>query len=406
MRNFIGYEDSLKILNTLNIKVNSKEKLFLMNAIGRVLAQDIIAQENSPAFETSGMDGYAIRAEDQQNKTLEIIDQNPAGTVVESTVSKGVCIKTFTGSLMPKGSNTLIPIENVDVINNQITITKEVPFGFAVRSIGENYKENEVLIQKGTIIGFAEIGVLASLNITQVYVYTKPNVAIASTGSEILDLGEEQTNDAQIRSSNHLTIEALALKAGANTIQMGIVKDDIDSITALFEEGLSRADILVTTGGVSVGDYDFVQDVIKDRLDAEVLFHGVSIKPGMHILVAKKEEKLIIALPGFAYSSTVCAILYVLPMIYKLEGANKQLPIVKARINQDFPLKMKKTIFTACNVEYINGEYQINFEGKKSGTSAILTNLLQSPALLIQKEDSSNIKSGDLVDILLLNELN
>lgn len=405
MRNFINYDESLKILNNINFKAKTKEKLFLTNAIGRVLAKDVVADHNSPEFPTSGMDGYAIKFEDQRNKTIKVIDKNPAGSIVQSKVETGVCIKTFTGSLMPEGSDTLIPIENVDAKNDSIIITKEVPFGFATRAIGENYKEDEVLIKESTIIGFAEIGVLASLNITQIPVYCMPTVAIASTGSEILDLGEVQTNAAQIRSSNHLTVEALAKKAGANTLQMGIVEDDINSITQLLETALEKSDIVVTTGGVSVGDYDFVQDVIKEKLNAEVLFHGVTIKPGMHMLIAIAKGKLIIALPGFAYSSTVCAILYLLPMIYKYEGANKELPIVKARINQDFPLKMKKTIFTACNVKYEDNEYKIDFEGKKQGTSAILTNMLGSPALLIQQENSENIKSGDLVDILLLNEL-
>lgn len=214
-----------------------------------------------------------------------------------------------------------------------------------------------------------------------------------------------QTNDSQIRSSNHLTIEALCKKAGANTIQMGIVKDDINSITQLLKTGLDKADIVITTGGVSVGDYDFVQDVIKDKLNAQVLFHGVTIKPGMHLLAAIKDGKLIIALPGFAYSSTVCAILYVLPFIYKLKQTKQSLPIVKAKINQDFPRRMPKTVFTACNVEYKDGIYQINFDGKKKGTSAILTNMLENPALLIQEDDSKDIKAGDMVDILLLNQL-
>jgi len=406
MRNFINYEESLSLLDNIIFKAKTKEKLFLINAIGRVLANDIIAKENSPAYKTSAMDGYAIKYTNKPDELIRITDKNPAGTVVDSVVNEHTCIKTFTGSLMPEGSDTLIPIENVEVIDNKIQIVKEVPKGFAVRDIGENYRENEVLIKKGTIIGFAEIGVMASLNITQVSVYCQPTVAIASTGSEILDLGEEQTNESQIRSSNHLTIEALAKKAGANTIQMGIVKDDIDSITKYLETALNKSDIVVTTGGVSVGDYDFVQDVIKDKLKAEVLFHGVTIKPGMHMLVALKDEKLIIALPGFAYSSTVCAILYLLPMIYKYEGANKKLPIVKARINQNFPMKMKKTIFTACNVKYEDNEYKIDFEGKKQGTSAILTNMLGSPALLIQEENSEDIQAGDLVDIILLNELN
>ena len=405
MRNFISYDESINILNNLNISKITTEKLFITNAVGRVIANDVIANHNNPEFLTSAMDGYAIKFKDIKNENIKIIGKNPAGSVVETQITMGTCIKTFTGSLMPKGSDTLVPIENVEVTLDKIKIIKEVPFGFAVRSIGEDYKKDEVLIKKGTVIGFAEIGVLASLNISQIEVIINPTIAIASTGSEILDLGEIQTNDSQIRSSNHLTLEALFKSNGANTIQMGVVKDDMDSITKLIETALLTSDIVVTTGGVSVGDYDFVQDVIKDKLKAEVLFHGVNLKPGMHILLALKDNKIIVALPGFAYSSTVCAMLYVLPLIYKFRNSNEKLPLVKARINQDFSRFQAKTIFTACNVEYKNGEYQINFDGKKSGTSAILTNMLESPALLIQKENSENIKAGDLVDILLLNNL-
>ncbi|MEZ4693472.1 MAG: molybdopterin molybdotransferase MoeA [Aliarcobacter sp.] len=405
MRNFISYKKSIEILNNIELNKRATQKVFITNAISKVVAKDIVALENSPSFPTSAMDGYAIKYEDLENNFIEIIDKNPAGYVVESQVSIGKCIKTFTGSLMPKGSDTLIPIENVEVIDNKIKIIKKVPFGFAVRQIGENYKENEVLIKKGTVIGFAEVGVLASLNISQVEVIVNPTIAVASTGSEVLDLGETQTNDSQIRSSNHLTLEALFKSNKADVLQMGIVKDDIDSITNMFEIALSKADIVVTTGGVSVGDYDFVQDVIKDRLKADVLFHGVTIKPGMHILVAIKDKKIIVALPGFAYSSTVCAILYVLPLIFRFRDSNEKLPIVKAKITQNYPMKMKKTIFTACNVHYVNGQYEIDFEGKKEGTSAILTNMLENPALLIQDEDSQDLKIGDLVDILLLDQL-
>lgn len=405
MRNFISYKKSIEILNNIQLIKQTTQKLFITQALGKILAKDVIANHNSPEFPTSAMDGYAIRYEDLKSEFLEIIAKNPAGYVVESEVSLNKCIKTFTGSLMPKGSDTLIPIENVEVIENKIKIKKDVPFAFAVREMGENYKKDEVLIKKGTKIGFAEIGVLASLNISMIEVVVNPIIAVASTGSEVLDLGEIQTNDSQIRSSNHLTLEALFKSNGAEVLQMGIVKDDIDSIANLFETALQKADIVVTTGGVSVGDYDFVQDVIKDKLKAEVLFHGVSIKPGMHILVALKDEKIIVALPGFAYSSTVCAILYVLPLIYKFRNSNESLPIIKAKITQDFPKKTDKTVFTACNVKYLNGEYVIDFEGKKEGTSAILTNMLESPALLIQDEDSKDLKSGDLVDILLLNQL-
>jgi len=402
MKKFITYNESLEILNSITLTNLGTEKLFITNALNRILAQDIIAQENSPKYETSGMDGYAIKHNDLKLGKIRIIDKSPAGVVTQSSVSTATTIKTFTGSLMPKGSDTLIPIENVTVDGDYIIINEIVPRGFAVRQIGENYKNNELLIKKGTLVDFAEIGVIASLNIVQIKVYTKPTVAVASTGNEILDLGEIQTNASQIRSSNHLTLEALAIKNGAKVLQMGIVQDDKSSITKLLKEALKKSDIVVTTGGVSVGDYDFVKDVIKEELKCEVLFQGVLIKPGRHILFAKKGNKYIIGLPGFAYSSTVTFLLYVLPLLFKCKGSNESLRIVDATIEDNFPKKGNLTNFTACNVNFKDGSYYINFEGKKHGTSAILTNMLGNPGLLIQEKDSSHLKKGDNVKTILL----
>jgi len=402
MNKFITYNQSLELLNSLNISNNSTQKLFVGDSLNRILASNIVASENSPAFQTSGMDGYAVTFNDLCSKKIKIIDKNPAGSVVDSEVSSGNTIKTFTGSLMPKGSDTLIPIENVTVEDGHIIINQTVPKGFAVRDIGENYKQDEVLIKKGTLIDYAHIGVMASLNIVQVEVYTKPMVAIASTGSEILDVGEVQTNDAQIRSSNHLTLEAIAKKYGADVHQMGIVKDDKQSITTLLQNALEKSDIVVTTGGVSVGDYDYVKDIIKEELGCDVLFQGVNIKPGMHILFAQKGDKFIVGLPGFAYSSTVTFLLYILPLIFKFKNSNESLQIVDAIIEENFPKKVPKTIFSACNVMFKEGSYKVNFDGKKNGTSAILTNMLDNPALLIQEEESSHLNKGDKVKVILL----
>ncbi|MCK5111864.1 MAG: molybdopterin molybdotransferase MoeA [Arcobacteraceae bacterium] len=408
-KKFISYNQSIEILKNLNINPSSTEQLFISDGLNRVLAQDIVAFENSPAFETSAMDGYAVKSEDLSLDKIKIIDKNPAGSVTKSEVTNGTCIKTFTGSLMPKGSDTLIPIENVTVEDDFIIIHGEtpqergqiVPNGFSVREVGENYKQNEILITKGTIIDFAAIGVMASLNISNVEVYVKPTVAIASTGSEILDLGQEQTNDAQIRSSNHITLQACATKYGADVNQMGVVKDDRQSILNLLQNALKTSDIVVTTGGVSVGDYDFVKDIIKDELGCEVLFQGVLIKPGQHIIFAQKGNKFIVGLPGFAYSSTVTFLLYILPLIFKFKGANESLNIKDATISHDFPKKAKKTIFTASNLEYRDGQYFINMDDKRQGTSAILTNMLGNIALLIQDEESSDLKANDKVKILI-----
>ncbi|PIF03938.1 MAG: molybdopterin molybdenumtransferase MoeA [Arcobacter sp.] len=402
MKKFITYNQSMEILDSLCISSLSTQKLYVADSLGRILAEDIIALENSPAFTTSGMDGYAIKHDDLKLGKLKITGKNPAGSIVKSSVTNGTAIKTFTGSLMPQGSDTLIPIEYVTVQDGYILINDKVPEGFAVRSIGENYKQNELLIAKGTLIDFAHIGVMASLNKVQVEVYLKPTISIASTGSEILDVGEVQINDAQIRSSNHLTLEAIAKKNGAEVFQMGVVKDDRKSITNLLQQALLKSDIIVTTGGVSVGDYDYVKDIIKDELQCEVLFQGVLIKPGQHILFAKKGNKFIVGLPGFAYSSSVTFILYILPLLFKLKGSKESLNIVDAIIDEPFIKKGNKTNFTACNIQFKETHYHIDFKGKKEGTSAILTNMLGDTALLIQDQNSEDLKKGDRVKVILL----
>jgi molybdopterin molybdotransferase len=402
LKKFITYKESLQILDNINMNKIATQKLFLSDSLGRVLAKDITADENSPAYPTSAMDGYAINFEDQKLKKLKIVCDNPAGAIINVNTKKGECIKTFTGSLMPDGFDTLIPIENVTVEGDFISIDKEVPFGFAVRKVGENYKKDELLIQKQEVISYAQIGIAASLNKVFLDVFQKPIVSIASTGSEIIDLGETQTNNSQIRSSNHLTIEALAKQAGASTIQYGVVKDDKQSITNTIQNMLKHSDIVVTTGGVSVGDYDFVKDVVIDTLKAEVLFQGVLIKPGQHILFAKVDNKFIVSLPGFAYSSTVTCILYVIPLVQKLSGSCKKQKIVKAKIDQKLPKFGNKTIFTACNLYQSNSEFRVNFDGKKSGTSAILTNMLHDAALLIQDQNSKDLEVDDIVDVLIV----
>ncbi|MEA2029415.1 MAG: molybdopterin molybdotransferase MoeA, partial [Campylobacterota bacterium] len=379
-----------------------RKKIYLMDALGYVLAQDIVASHNSPEYLTSAMDGYAIKHSDQEKKRLKIASINPAGSDSSEVVAKGSSIKTFTGSLMPKGSDTLIPIENVTVEGDDIIINEAVPMGFSVREIGENYAKDEVLIAKDTLIDIAQIGVMASLNEVNVWVYEKPRVAILSTGSELLELGQTQTNRAQIRSSNNYILEAMVKKYGGETLQLGCISDDRASISNAMQEALSQSDIVVTTGGVSVGDFDFVKDIIRDELGCEVLFKGVRVKPGQHIMVARKEDKFIIALPGFAYSATVTALIYLVPLIAKFQKRDSTLKVVKAKLKEPFSKRAKKAEFRACNCYLEGGSYVVDFEGKKVGSSAILTNMLGSVGLLITSESDKSKAAGDEVEVLLL----
>jgi len=399
--NLLSYEASQNMLNLLKVNSSRFERVPLSSSLGRVLYEDIIAKYNDPQFPTASMDGYAVIYSDLSGDGIEILGSNPAGSDEKRVVTKGKCIKTFTGSKMPEGADTLIQIENVSVDGNIITIDEKVAIGASVRPVGEGYKAGDILIKKGTKVGFAEIGVMAGLNCVMVKVSIKPRVAIVSTGSEILDLGEESQNPAQIRSSNNYTLAALFEQAGAEVVQLGTVGDDKDSIMKTFENALSSADILVSTGGVSVGDYDFVKDVVP-RLGAEVVYKGVAIKPGKHIMVAQKEEKFVLALPGFAYSSTVTSILYGLPLVSKMLGRVKPYITVEAKLSEDFNKRSRLTEFTACNIEVIDGEYFVNFEDKKVGSSAILTNLLNSSALMLTGEDDGNLEKGTFVNVILL----
>jgi len=399
----ISFKESMDIINSIEVEPTSTINLPLMDALGFVIAEDIVADFNSPEAPTSAMDGYALKHEDQVLKKLKISAINPAGADETMSLIAGECIKTFTGSIMPEGSDTLIPIENVTTEDDKILINEEVSFGFSVREVGENFKKGEVLITKGTKISFAEIAVLASLNYVTVNVFKKPKVAIIATGSELLELGEEQTKLSQIRSSNNYTIEAIAKENVSEPIRFGCVRDDINNIKSIFKKALQEADIIVSTGGVSVGDFDFVKDVVRDELKAEVLFKGVVIKPGQHIIVAKVCNKIILALPGFAYSSTVTALIYLLPIIYKYMQIDYKLPIIKTKLKEKYKKKSKKTEFAPCNIFTENGEIYVDFKNKKVGTSAITTNMLGDTALVIVAEDETDKNAGEYIDTIIYN---
>ncbi|MFY9143223.1 molybdopterin molybdotransferase MoeA [Sulfuricurvum sp.] len=398
----ISYETSQNMISLLSMGNIRSERIFLSSALGRVLAEDIVADEDYPTHPTSAMDGYAILHSDLEAlDSLEIQGDNPAGAEKIADVTSGICIKTFTGSLMPGGSDTLIPIENVRVDGDRIIITKPVPYGFATRPVGESYRCSEVLISKGTKLGFAEIGVLAGINRVMIRVVQRPRVGIIATGSEILDIGESASHAGQIRSSNSYTLQALVDSLGGESVQMGIVGDNKSAIMERFEEAMHSCDIIVSTGGVSVGDYDFVKHIVP-ALGAEVIFKGVNIKPGQHVMVAQRREKFIVSLPGFAYSSTVTFILYAAPLLARMMGRENPYEPIEATLKVPFSKRSNKSEFTACNLCFEDGRYWVDFEGKKTGSSAILTNLLGNAGLMICGEEDGDLEAGTLVRVIKL----
>jgi molybdopterin molybdotransferase len=344
---------------------------------------------------TASMDGYAIKHSDI-DKEIKIIGKNPAGSFEFDEIKENEAVKTYTGSFMPKGADTLVPIENVEVSGDILRVVKKVEKGFSVRPVGEDFKKGEVLIKKGTLLKAGEIGVLASIGVPVVSVVKKPVVSILATGEEVVDLDSE-FKMGQIRSSNNYTLTALARGFGFDAVNLGIAGDNKEIIKRKILNALKTSDVVVTTGGVSVGDFDFVKEIVGEF---EVLFHGVNIKPGQWIMLARAGNKYIVSLPGFPYSSFVTFLLYVVPILESLEG-KKVLKKIKARLSHDFEKKFAKYQFVAVNIEYKEGEFYVDTVGKKQGSSGILTNLINNKALMCLSEGLYRLEAGELVDVLV-----
>ena len=395
MKDFMSYADSLKILKDTINAWEKVEKVAITDALDRNIAYDVTAAENYPAKPVSAMDGYAFAFKDGLNE-LELITDLPAGSDKGLHVEGSKCVKTFTGSLMSEGTDTLVPVENVEVSGSKIIIKKSVPKGFAVREVGESYKKGEILIKKGTRLTYSEIALLAELGVFHVSVFIRPRVAILATGSEIKDLGEPLENPAQIHSSNHVGIAMQIRKMGAEPILCEIVRDKAELVEKAIINALKSADILVTTGGISMGDYDFVKGALNENFS--LIIEGAAIKPGRHIRVAKSGDKYIFALPGFPYSAMVMCVLYVRVLINT--WFSQEEPKITAIMDEDYKKRSPFLEFTAVNLENRDGKIFVNLNGKKLGSSAIVNNLTNEAALLIIPKETEFIAKGEVVEVL------
>ena len=317
----MSYEKGLELLLANVAPYEKVEKIAITECLGRILAEDIRAANDYPAFATASMDGYAVRFSEQGN-ALKIIGSVPAGTMPQFKPQKNECVKTFTGSLMSADLDTLVPVENVEVVgvagakngensqnspknsanlqkNSQnssqiqtLIIKQKVPLNHAVRAVGESYKKNDILLKKGTRLEFSELALLAELGFFHISVFIKPVIGVLSSGNELKDLGESLDNPAQIRSSNHIAIASLARSFNARAVIFPLLKDEPQAVKAALTSALQNCDILITTGGVSVGDFDFLKEAIKGY---ELIIDKLYIKPGRHIKIAKSGKRFILA---------------------------------------------------------------------------------------------------------------
>ena len=399
----ITVEEALdKILSY--IQPLGSERVSILEALGRVCAEDILANRDIPSFNNSGMDGYAVRSEDIQNASaehpvqLEVIEDLPAGFIPRKRVERGNGTRIMTGALIPEGADAVVPVEGSKKEGNFVSIFMSGLPGEYIRKAGEDVKKGECVISAGDLINPAEIGMLASLGRSFVAVYQRATVAILCTGEELVDV-DGDLDGTKIVSSNSYSLAAQVKDCGAIPIQLGIARDRKEEIKGKLLQGL-RADVLISSAGVSVGDYDFVKDVLKD-MGVEIVFWKVAMKPGMPVVFGTVQGKPVFGLPGNPVSSMVSFEQFVRPSLLKMMGHRRLFrPVIDAILKEGIQKRPGRRHFMRAFVALEKGQYFVTATGAQG--SGILKSMVKANGLMVIPEDREIVKAGEKVKVQLL----
>jgi molybdopterin molybdotransferase len=293
-------------------------------SLGRVLACDVCAREDLPSFDNSAMDGYAVRASDVAAATpsspvrLRVLEDVPAGSTATQPVVQGSAIRIMTGAAMPPAADCVVRVEDTSAEGELVFIARGVCQGFNVRAVGEDVKVGQVALAAGTCLRAAELGVLAALGCARVRVHPAAKVAVITTGDELVD-ADAPPGPGKIRDANSYTLSAQVRLAGAEPLLFPRVPDDKAAVESALQRALAGADLVLTNGGVSVGDYDYVKAVLES-MGAKLGFWGVEQKPGKPLAAWLLDGKCVVSLPGYPASAMVCFEEYVRPALRKMMG--------------------------------------------------------------------------------------
>ena len=386
----IKFEEAYQIVLERAIQTET-EKIYFTNALGRVLAEDVISDIEMPPFDKSAMDGYACRKQDINSK-LEIIEIIPAGKTPEKEIGPNQCAKIMTGAPIPKGADFVVKVESSEEIDGKyVNVVKEVGKD-NISYQGEDVKLGQTVLKKGIKIRPEHIAVFASVGYTNVLVGKQPKVGIISTGDELVE-PENKPSVSQIRNSNAYQLIAQVLAAGALPNYIGIADDTPEDTFDKLSKAIAENDVVLLTGGVSMGSYDFVPDVMK-KVGVEILFDSIAVKPGKPTTFGVVGKKYCYGLPGNPVSSFMQFELLVKPLINKMMHSNEVLTQIKLPVGEDF--KRKATERKAFHPIIIrDGKvYSVDYHG-----SAHVHALSSADGFISFEIGEELIKKGDLVDV-------
>lgn len=394
----LDFEDARDLI-IANVEPLGRERVHILASFGRVLGEDISAPWDMPQKDNSAMDGYAVLASDCAGiVTLPVAGYRPAGASGVSTGKAGCAYKIGTGAPIPGGCDAVVPVEEVEVSGKSVRITGPVRQGAHIRYRGEDVKRGTRVISAGSVIRPPEISMIASCGRAIVSVFRRPRVAIISTGDELIEVGESPTGGKIINSNSH-SIAAAVSECGARAVNLGIAPDDEDSIREKMREGF-RADALITSAGVSVGERDLVRKILDD-LRVDHLFWKANIKPGKPIAFGVKEGKPVFSLPGNPVSALVTFEEFVRPALLKMSGRRDfTKPLVKATLREPIRKKPGRVEFLRVTVDVEDGEYFIRVSGDQQ--SGILRTLVLANGLAYLPADRTSFDKGEKVGVHLL----
>ena len=381
------------------------ERVPILEALGRVLAEDVCAGEDIPPYANSSMDGYAVRAADTTGASREtparlcIVGEVAAGHVSEAEIAPGAVIRIMTGAPLPPGADAVVKVEDTEAQGEEALILAEAPRGQYVRPAGEDVRRGELALEQGKLIRPQDIGMLATLGRREVLVTRRPRVAILATGDEVLEIDAPLT-PGKIRNANSYSNGAQVLRHGGVPILLGIARDSVEDLTAKIRAGLEQdVDLFLTSGGVSVGDFDVVKDVLA--AEGEISFWRVRMKPGKPLAFGQIDGVPVLGLPGNPVSVMVSFEVFVRPALAKMLGmADWKRTTVEAVLMDNVKRKDSRRHYVRVRVEQHDGEHRAYLTGGQG--SGILSSMVKANGLAIIPEDWDHAAGGVRVQVMLL----
>lgn len=373
------------------------EVVSLDAAMGRVLAQSVTSQLNIPPADNSAMDGYAMKAQDAvSGKTLKQVATVFAGHPYGGPVNSGECVRIMTGAPLPADVDTVIMQENTEADGDQITLLQDAKSGSCVRSAGEDIKIGQCVFEPGRRLRASDIGLLASVGCATVTVYKTITVAILSTGDELKKVGEPLA-EGQFYESNGPTLKAALSKLPLNILDYGIIPDDLQQLTEAFSDANKKADVVITSGGVSVGDADYTKDVLETL--GKIQFWKLAIKPGKPFAFGHLSDSYFIGLPGNPVSALVTLHQLARPMLRKLSGAVAEQPLRMSATTVDLLKKSPGRTDFQRGIYSVNAQGQLEVKATGAQGSGILSSISAANCYIVLEQNRGCVEPGETVKV-------